>query len=111
MVERLPESEERLKQIFNKTDGRCYVCGKHLSYSNRTYGDRGAWHVGHLIAKDKGGSENLRNKVPLCAPHNLKIGTMGVQDYIDRRMEADGFVEGAKEVLGWKVVRRRPKRG
>lgn len=103
----MPYSEERINEIFNKTNGRCFICGKHLSFSNRIFGDRGAWHVGHLISKAKGGSDNLRNLVPLCAPCNLTIGTMGVRYYIEHYTEPKDWWEGLKDFIGVEPIRRR----
>jgi 5-methylcytosine-specific restriction endonuclease McrA len=92
--------------IFGKTDGRCLVCGKHLAFDNRTLGQWGAWHLGHLVARAHGGSDNPRNLVPICAECNLKIGALGVRYYIERYMRPANFWEWVKDQFGAEVVRR-----
>ena len=65
-------SNERLWEIFSKTNGRCRHCGKQLAFGN--YGDieaRAGWHVDHSVPKSKGGTDNLRNLWALCWEHNL----------------------------------------
>ena len=65
-------SNERLNEIFNKTNGKCRHCGMQLAFKN--YGKRyarGGWEVDHSVPKSKGGTENLRNLWPTCWICNL----------------------------------------
>jgi len=64
-------SAEVLSEIFDKTDGHCYYCGKQLAWKNYgKVGKRGAWEVDHSRAKSKGGSDYVRNLVPACVEDN-----------------------------------------
>lgn len=37
---------ERLRLIYDRTDGHCHICGKKLSFVNYAVpGTRGAWEV------------------------------------------------------------------
>lgn len=58
-------SKERLKLIFNKTDGRCHLCGGGLYFSNfGSLEKKGAWEIEHSIPKSKGGTDHLNNLFP-----------------------------------------------
>lgn len=57
--------QERLRRIYDKTDGNCHLCGGSLAFSNYgNLGSRGAWEVDHSIPKAKGGTDNLNNLFP-----------------------------------------------
>jgi len=54
--------EERLREIFDRTDGRCHICWGCLAFSNYgQLGDRGAWEIEHSNPRSKGGSDRLSN--------------------------------------------------
>ena len=64
-------SDERLGDIFDKTDGQCHICGKKLAFKNyAANGSRGAWEVEHSIPKAKGGTDHLNNLFPACISCN-----------------------------------------
>ena len=90
-------SNERLNEIFDKTNGHCRHCGIQLAFGNYgVYDARGGWHVDHSVPVSKGGSDNLRNLWPLCWKHNLdKKDRHG--SYYDKKFEpkttAGKFVE------------------
>src|SRR5437867_8688887 len=92
-------SDERLYEIFSKTECHCRHCRKQLSESN--YGARGArggWEVDHSIPISRGGSENLRNLWPVCWQCNLLKNTYHGK-YFDNKFEnktIGGFI--AKEL-------------
>jgi hypothetical protein len=68
-------SEEKLNDVFDRTDGRCHLCHRTLTFSN--YGElgaRGAWEVEHSIPKALGGSDHLNNLYPSCVPCNRSKG-------------------------------------
>ncbi len=70
-------SNERLDQIFDKTNGFCRHCGIQLAFKN--YGNRnarGGWEVDHSVPKSRGGSENLRNLWPTCWVCNSQKSTL-----------------------------------
>ena len=76
-------SDKQLNDIFDETDGICYLCGKKLAWKN--YGDpgeRGAWEVEHMRPLSRGGSNSVkRNLLPACIPCNRKKGTMTVNKW------------------------------
>jgi hypothetical protein len=100
------EADPKDEAVFEKTNGRCYMCDKQLSFWNRK-GERGAWEVGHKIARARRGSDSMRNLVPLCWQCNRKVGTLGVEYYISHHMEPRGVMEHIKDMFGAKHVRRK----
>jgi hypothetical protein len=63
--------QERLLRIFNKTDGRCHLSGRRLSFKNYgKAGRRGAWEVDHSRAQTNGGSHHLNNLYPASITAN-----------------------------------------
>ncbi len=70
------KDKERLKKIYQKTDGYCHLCHKKLSFSN--YGlhrTKGGWHIEHSVAKANGGSDHLNNLYPACITCNIDKST------------------------------------
>ena len=68
-------NDELLNDIFDKTDGKCHICFKKLSFTN--YGNpgrRGAWEVEHSNPKAKGGTDHLNNLYASCIPCNRSKG-------------------------------------
>ena len=64
--------DDKLNKIYDKTDGRCHICHKRISFTNYgVHGAKGAWHVDHSIPRAKGGSDHLNNLYPACIPCNL----------------------------------------
>ncbi len=66
-----------LKKIFAKTDGRCHICHRKLSFQN--YGKQGAtgsWHKEHSVPKAKGGTDHLNNLFAACIECNVEKGTL-----------------------------------
>lgn len=58
-------SEEELRRIFDKTAGRCHICGEKLAWVNYAkHGSRGAWEVDHSRASAAGGTDDFRNFLP-----------------------------------------------
>jgi 5-methylcytosine-specific restriction endonuclease McrA len=54
--------DERLERIFERTDGRCHICGGGLCFRNYGRPDaRGAWEVEHSHPRCKGGTNSLNN--------------------------------------------------
>lgn len=53
--------------IFDRTDGRCHLCGKRLCFSNYgKFGDKGAWEIEHSRPQALGGSDHGNNLYPAC---------------------------------------------
>lgn len=67
---------ETLNDIYDRTDGRCHICGKKLSFVNYGRpGRRAAWEVEHSRCKAKGGTNRLCNLFSACIPCNRRKGT------------------------------------
>ncbi len=63
--------DERLRAIFEKTDGRCHLCWRKLAFKNYGCdGSRGAWQVDHGNPRAKGGGNGLNNLQPACCDCN-----------------------------------------
>lgn len=90
-----PSHKQELRQIFNKGHP---IPGKNPSmYRKDAYGntlkfsDHGknvptGWHKHHVIAKNKGGSDDVSNLEPLQASKNMSIGdrTEGARSLKDK---------------------------
>jgi hypothetical protein len=62
-------SNERLKQIFQKTKGHCHFCGDAIAlkkYAFKGSSETGAWELDHVIQKGKDGNDFLENYLPAC---------------------------------------------
>lgn len=60
-----------LDTVYDRTDGRCHICRKKLSFCNYgVFGSKGAWEVDHSFARIKGGTDHLNNLKPACIPCN-----------------------------------------
>jgi 5-methylcytosine-specific restriction endonuclease McrA len=69
-------SDERLNDIFDRTDGRCHLCGKRLAFCNfAKFGLRGAWEVEHSVPRARGGTNRLNNLYAACITCNRSKGT------------------------------------
>jgi 5-methylcytosine-specific restriction endonuclease McrA len=101
------EADPKHEAVFEKTHGKCYMCGKQLSFWNRKNGERGAWEVGHKIARAKGGSDLVRNLVPLCWACNRKVGTLGVEYYVSHHMQPSSIVDSFRDLIGARDIRRK----
>jgi len=93
---RISFSEEERQNIFDKTSGSCEYCHKDLVFSNRTEGERGAWHVDHGIALAEGGSNSIRNLWPACISCNEDKFTFSKTEY-DEEFEMEETVGKIKE--------------
>lgn len=68
-------SDELLERVFEKTDGRCHLCGGTLRIQSYGRGGRYGWEVEHSVPLARGGSENLRNLFPAHGTCNRAKGT------------------------------------
>ena len=58
----MPYDKTVLRRIYDKTTGRCHICGKRLSLANYgLLGERGAWEVEHSNPRAKGGRDHMNN--------------------------------------------------
>jgi 5-methylcytosine-specific restriction endonuclease McrA len=68
---------QRLRRIYDKTDGYCHLCHRKLSFQN--HGNRntkGAWHIEHSIPKAQGGTDHLNNLLAACIDCNIEKSTL-----------------------------------
>jgi hypothetical protein len=75
MGEIMAFSQERRKEIFDKTHGKCHICGVRLSF--KKYGQLNiarAWEVEHSKPQSKGGSHHLNNLYPAHIDCNRSKG-------------------------------------
>jgi 5-methylcytosine-specific restriction endonuclease McrA len=70
-------SDDRLERIFDRTAGRCHICGGGLAFRNYgAYGGRGAWEIEHSNPRCKGGSDRLCNLYAAHITCNREKGRM-----------------------------------
>ena len=70
-------NDEALSRIFDRTDGRCHICGKTLCFQNYgASGRRGAWEVEHSMPRARGGTDHANNLFAACIPCNRAKGTV-----------------------------------
>ncbi|MBE7439249.1 MAG: HNH endonuclease [Spirochaetales bacterium] len=104
-------SNRQLDDIYDKTDGRCHLCGKKLAISNYgIIGTRGAWEVEHSVPRARGGSSHLNNLYPACIPCNREKGTRSSRTHrkysaIRRApMSAKRKTRERRKVTAWSTV-------
>jgi len=69
--------ERTRRQIYDRTNGCCHICGKKLSIKNYACsGRKGAWEVEHSHARSKGGTDNMNNLFPACIECNRLKGNV-----------------------------------
>lgn len=72
----MDRTPERLKKIFDKTDGACHLCHSKLNFSDYGKGiDKNGWEIEHSNPKAKGGTDHINNLYSACKICNLKKGT------------------------------------
>ncbi|MCH7723860.1 MAG: HNH endonuclease [Bacteroidetes bacterium] len=58
-------TKEFLENLFDKTSGRCHLCGRGLCFKNfGSFGSREAWEIEHSNPKSRGGSDHFNNLFP-----------------------------------------------
>jgi 5-methylcytosine-specific restriction endonuclease McrA len=63
------------RKAFDKTDGRCHICGKKLCYSNYgSFGSKGCWEIEHSNPQAVNGTHHLNNLYPACITCNRSKG-------------------------------------
>lgn len=67
--------QDLLETTYDRTDGRCHICRKKLSFSNYArFEFRGAWEVEHSVPRHTGGTNYLNNLYPACISCNRSKG-------------------------------------
>jgi len=59
--------------VGDKLDGKCYSCEEHIKFSG--------FHTGHVLSEYDGGTINIKNLRPICAPCNLSSGVMNLDEF------------------------------
>lgn len=54
-------------------EGDCVVCGRVIDCTE--------FHVGHVVAHARGGTDHVDNLRPICAPCNTSMGTQDLDEY------------------------------
>ncbi|HPD13633.1 MAG TPA: HNH endonuclease [Planctomycetota bacterium] len=69
-------TDEQLRRIYDRTQGKCHICGKKLALKNYgVHGSRGCWSVEHSHARALGGSDHGNNLYPACISCNSSKGS------------------------------------
>src|SRR5262245_15774497 len=72
--------ESSINWIYDRTDGRCHICGKKVNFRNYgRVGFRGAWEVEHSVAWALGGTDCRQNFFPGCVSCNRAKGTLSTK--------------------------------
>lgn len=53
------------RKVWEKTGGRCHVCGRVLVFDARM-GKKGRWQIDHIVPVKKGGKDKVKNFLPIC---------------------------------------------
>ena len=72
-------SPEVRKIIYNKSDGRCELCGRKISFSEMT--------LDHIIPLDQGGADNINNLQSTCYACNRFKSNIKPDDFMNRITE------------------------
>lgn len=68
-------TQDKLKQVFDRTSGKCHICHRLVEYSSYGNVKRGdGWEVEHSIPRSHGGSDNLNNLYPAHVNCNRSKG-------------------------------------
>ena len=77
------------EKVLEKTDGHCYYCKSPLPENEKLYTPHGTvyleirrWHIDHILAVTKGGTDRIDNLVPACTSCNLKKHDKTAEDFI-----------------------------
>lgn len=73
---------ELMKYLLEKWEHKCAYCG----VSDRD-GKDFRWEADHFIARSKGGSDQIRNRVLSCGTCNAKKGDMDAREFLKKQPE------------------------
>ena len=83
--------DKKKMEIYGKTGGRCYYCGKGLvnedllDWGGKVVTTRHHWNVDHMTPVSRGGTNDNENLVPACVSCNSFKGTMTADEFIAAR--------------------------
>lgn len=103
----MAHSDERLRQIYDKTGGHCHICGKKLAFTSYGFRDgaRGSWEVDHSTPRAKGGTNHLGNLFAICVACNIEKGTKTSQHMRRKKgvsLRKHGVTPSHPQESGWK---------
>jgi hypothetical protein len=68
-------SDDQLNTIFDRTAGRCHICGGRLTFAHYGESDKPrGWEVEHSNPRANGGTDRLNNLYPAHVPCNRSKG-------------------------------------
>lgn len=93
-------SKDLRNQVYDKTDGRCYLCGEFLDFDY--------FEVEHRIPLTKGGSNEFDNLFPSCHCCNTMKSSIYPQELIEKIIQIFMYQMEQKtnNSLKWKIVHR-----
>lgn len=68
--------KERLREIFEKTNGKCHLCHKPLAFRSHGKNTPNGWEIEHSVPKARGGTDHLNNLYAAHPSCNRAKGTM-----------------------------------
>lgn len=92
-------SKEERKIIYNKTNGRCALCGQRLLLENMT--------LDHIVPLSVGGKDNMENLQAACFACNQFKRNILPEDFVDRITKI--FLYQTEKQVGngikWKIIK------
>lgn len=76
---------DKLRRVWQKSNGVCSHCGKPTSSRNRT--------VDHYVPRSKGGGFDIRNLLPLCVACNKARMSDDIDPIIFYKYASDSAIE------------------
>lgn len=91
-------SEEERKIIYNRSSGRCELCGKRLLFEEMT--------LDHIVPVSMGGADDMENLQASCLACNQFKSNILPDDFMDRinKIFMYQMEKQYKGKFGWKIV-------
>lgn len=85
IVPRYTNVSVKNRDVWDKTNGRCYYCGAHLLKPHpekHSADQRKRWYtIDHATPRSRGGGSDLDNLLPSCSFCNGEKGDMTIAEY------------------------------
>lgn len=97
-IKRRSYSDEERKIIYNKSGGRCELCGQRLLFEKMT--------LDHIVPLSMGGEDDVENLSCTCYPCNLFKGNILPSDFMERITDIFLYQmeKQHKDRVKWKIV-------
>ena len=82
-------STKKVIDVYSKTNGRCWYCGKVFD---------GDHNIDHVTPACRGGSNDLSNLVPCCKSCNSQKNKKNLEEYRLYKMEQLGMVFSLEQI-------------